>query len=295
MNFLFINYSINWVYLLYKEYILSFNEFIKKYYYEKNINIEIKHFDIENLNLIEFEDLNFLKYDKIFYSGNLTILKLILYNKNYDLNNFFYVNIEQMSIPSYFKLIKTIDMRINIIDYSEENIPYLTEYKNTYLFPPYFDKINSLIINKDINILSIVNNNYRKNICKNINTILLNKHNIMYLDGCYGKERDDYFLRTKIYINIHCSELHQTMELIRLTNLIMNKVIILSQKSICTELLFLKNYIIICNDINDFIEKINDILNNYDKYYNKIYENYDKDCDKYYLYIKNNIDKIILI
>jgi hypothetical protein len=98
MNFLFINYSINWVYLLYKEYILSFNEFIKKYYYEKNINIEIKHFDIENLNLTEFENLNFLKYNKIFYTGNLTILKLVLYNKNYDLNNFYYVNIERSAI-----------------------------------------------------------------------------------------------------------------------------------------------------------------------------------------------------
>ena len=316
MNFLIINYSINWVYLLYEEYIVSFKDFINIYYNNDNndnINIEIKHFDIENLNLIEFENMNFLKYDKIFYTGNLTILKLLIEKINYDFDKIYYINIEQMSIPSYFKLLKTIDNRINIIDYSEENIPFLKEeYKNIYLFPPFFKAIE-INNEKDIDILSITNNNYRENIINDINNDIdndndneiicsyinsesneyLNNYKKIYLNGCYGKTRDDFFLRTKIYINIHCSDVHQTMELIRIVNLIMNKVIILSQKSICTELLFLKDYIIICNDTNDFKTKIKDILKNYDLYYNKIYGNYDSICKKYYEYIKNNLDKII--
>ena len=82
------------------------------------------------------------------------------------------------------------------------------------------------------------------------------------------------------------------MELIRIVNLIFNKVIIISQKSIYSELLFLKKYIIICN--NNFTEYVNEILKNYNYYFNKIYGNNNSHLKKIYIeYIKNNVDEII--
>ena len=112
----------------------------------------------------------------------------------------------------------------------------------------------------------------------------------MFIDNCFNSERDNYFFKSKIYINIHCSENHQTMELIRIINLIMNKVIIITENSINSKLLFIKDYIIICNNRNDFKKYIDEILNNYNYYFNKIYGNF-KDTE-YINYVKNNFDKL---
>jgi hypothetical protein len=79
--------------------------------------------------------------------------------------------------------------------------------------------------------------------------------------------------------------------MIRIVNLISRKVIILSQDSINKNLLFLKNYIIICNTHNDFSMTANEILNKYEYYYNKIYENFN--YDNYIEYIKENINKLL--
>ena len=64
MNILILSITINWVYRLYEEYILSFKKFIDSYYKENNIIIEICYlnsidFDINNLSILNN------KYDKI--------------------------------------------------------------------------------------------------------------------------------------------------------------------------------------------------------------------------------------
>ena len=97
-------------------------------------------------------------------------------------------------------------------------------------------------------------------------------------------------MKTKIYINIHCSNNHNTMELIRMVNLIMNKVIIITNNSIYSDLLYIKDYIIICNDDKDIDVLIDEVLNNYMYYYNKIFNNFK--YDDYLSYIKKNSDEI---
>lgn len=282
MNIIIINVIRNWIYRLYEEYILSIKDFIKEHY--NNVNIDIIYNDVETFNINNF---HFENYDKIFYTGDLEILKQIIYKIN-NLDMLYFINIEQMSHHSYYKMIRTINNNINIIDYSEENIPFFENiHKNIFLFPPYFKTKDN--INKTIDVISIVNNEYRSNILKNINFDL--NLNILFLDNCYNDIRDKYFSESKIYINIHCSDNHNTMELIRIVNLIMNKVIIISQKSIYSNLLFLNKYILICNDLNDMGRYINDILTNYDYCYNKLYGDFDP--KEYYKYIKKNADKII--
>jgi hypothetical protein len=290
MKILILNITINWVYNLYLEYITNIKEFINKYY--KNIDIKIVYYDSnENKYKNEITYEKMLIYDKIFYTGDISTLNNIINIMKNLSNKIYFLNIEQMSHPSYYRLIRKIENLKNIIDYSEENIPFFNDiYKNIYLIPPYFKEIKINNINKDIDVLSIVNNLYRTNyINKIINS--LNNINIKIIENCYGIERDDYFKRTKIYINIHGSENHNTMEMIRIVNLIMNKVIILTQNSVYSNLLFLKKYLYIYNDANDFNKIIKDILENYEIYYDTIYKDFDKNI--YNDYIKENINKII--
>ena len=288
MNILIISISLNWVYRLYEEYILSIKKFINKYY--DNINIYPIYFDIKTFHVNDFNKLNFFNYDKIFYTGEIDILNIILHKINNNYKKIYYINIEQLSHPSYYKMLRNLSTELNIIDYSEENIPYLKDiFKNVFLFPPFFNT-DCKAKTKNIDILSLTNNFYRKTIL-NKNVFDKLKFNILFIDDCYGQLRDEYFSTSKVYINIHGSDDHNTMEMIRLVNLIFKKVIIISQKSVNTDLLFLKDYIIICNDLDNLVEYTYEILYNYEFYYNKIYGNFDE--DGYYLYIKSNIDKII--
>ena len=80
------------------------------------------------------------------------------------------------------------------------------------------------------------------------------------------------------------------MESIRLVNLIMNKVIIISEKSIYNNLLFINKYILICDDLDYLGDYLTNIINNYDYLYDKIYGNFNP--TEYYDYIKMNSDEI---
>lgn len=288
MNILLLNITLNWVFKLYKEYILSIKQFIDTNYPDKNINIEILYIEmLDNENDLQIdkiiEDYKIIKYDKIFYTGNIEILNLLIKELKNDSKNIYFINIEQMSHSSYYKMIRKIINLKNIIDYSEENIPYYKNvYNNFFLLPPYFNFNKNIKQNiKSIDLLSIINNSYRENKISKIK--VSKKQQIRLLKNCFGDVRDDYYSKTKIYINIHCSNEHNTMEMIRLVNLIMNKVIILTQPSICTNLIFLKKYLFICNDADEFTIEIQNILNNYDLYYNKIYGDFNKDDYHQYL------------
>jgi len=359
MKILILNITINWVYRLYEEYILSIINLINLFY--KDIIIENIYIDVNNENINNELNNILLKinnYDKIFLSGDIAIANNFfkkyhenneyIENKQYTENNeyarnmelakdsnisipinegivitskyikniynygllkknnnikdtktniktnidFYFINIEQMSNESYYKNIRILDNKINIIDYSEENIPFFSNiYNKIYLISPYF-KYKSHINNsyKTIDIISFVNNEYRKQNINNLN--LSDKYKIVLLDNCYGERRNIYFEKSKIYINFHCSDNHNTMELIRIVNLIMNKVIVITQKSILSDLLYLKDYIIECNDITNFNTYIVEILDNYETYFHKFFDNFNE--SKYLEYIKTDIDKLFL-
>ena len=286
-----INVTINWIYRLYEEYIESIKNFATTYF--KNVNIEVIYFDKVTFEEKLFDSINFNDYDKVFYTGDLEILKILVEKNNNNYSKIYFINIEQMSNQYYYKMIRTIDSKINIIDYSEENIPYFENIYNIYLLPPHFNYKNEIDSkNKDIDILSLKNNNYRETLLKTIESNFQQKLNIIFFDNSYGEVRDNLYYRSKIYINIHCSNNHKTMEMIRIVNLITNKVIIISQSSVYSELLFLKDFIIICNNDNQIYDYITEVLNNYDYYFNKIYGNFDE--TNYISYIKNNLENILL-
>jgi hypothetical protein len=143
-----------------------------------------------------------------------------------------------MSNESYYKYLRSIPTNIKLIDYSEENIPFFKNIYESYLIPPIYNYENIDKEIKDIDLLSTRNNEYREN------TILFleerTRKRIDIINNCYHNERDDIYRKTKIYINLHCSDNHNTMELIRICNLLAKKVIVITIKTIFVDLLFLK-------------------------------------------------------
>ncbi len=293
MKILFLNINFNWVYNLFIEYITNSATFIKENY--DNINIDIIHYDIETFKSLDI--FLFYNYNKIIYTGDIKIfndiINNILFINKKIIDKIYYLNIEQLSHPSYYKNFININTNIKIIDYSEENIPYIkNNYSKYFLLPPYFINENISIKNKDIDILSLQNNSYREDTIAKINEELLSNNlpEIKTFNNIYNSERDNIFKKTKIYINIHCSDEHKTMELIRISNLINKNVIIISYNTINSTLLFLNKSILIFNNIKDIITVIKDIYNNYDIYYDYYLKKYNS--IEYNKYIKDNIDTI---
>jgi hypothetical protein len=289
MNILIININVDWVFNLYKEYIISFYNFVKKYY--DNINVSIIFYDLNSLNISDLDNIAFENFHKIIYTGDIQIFNNIIVNKMDNLHKkLYYLNIEQLSHYDYYTMINSINPNVNFIDYSEENKEYLNKISNNaYLFPPYFTKKNTNICDKTIDIITLLNNDYRINIFKSIH--LDNKYIFNGLREIFDEERDKIYASSKIYINIHGSEKHKTMELIRIINLLMNNVIVITDNSIFSDLLYIKDNIIICNNHNNLPTYVDEILNNYEKYYNK-YCNFDE--NKYYAFIKTELNKFLL-
>jgi hypothetical protein len=296
MKILFLNINLNWVYNLFTEYIVNSKKFIKENF--NDISIDVIHYNKETFKTSFFDIFLFCNYDKIIYSGDIDIFNEIiikvslLYKKI--INDIYYLNIEQLSHQSYYKNFIKINKSIKIIDYSEENIPYLNfnKYKN-FLLSPYFEKESIAIDLKNINFLSLDNNLFRKDIIKQINNelILNNLPDITTIDNCYGTQRDDIYRKTKIYINIHCSNDHNTMELIRVVNLLSKNVIIISYNTVNTPLLYFSKNILIANSIEELKKIILEVYNNYKFYYNFYSQKFDE--NDYKKYIKNNLDNLI--
>jgi hypothetical protein len=273
-NILLLSVCSNWLYNLFRDYVYGIQLFIKTHM--SDVKCEIIFCQNIVINTINFDE-----YTTILFFGNMDVFRILT---KY---NIYYVNIEQISIPSYRNLLCTLDTKTKVVDYSEENIyNYDNYFSCTGLIPPYFESSN---VNKSINVLSIINNGHRTNIINNISNI-----DCLKIDNCFGITRDTLFKNTKIYVNIHASEKHKTMELIRIVNLILNRVIVISQSSVNIDLLFLKKYIIICDTLQLMEEKIKDILNDYTNFHSVFFADFDTiDYPKYIDYIKSNIQQII--
>lgn len=282
MEIYFINICIEWLFKLYKEYLENIKIFIKD---KLNKEVHIILLDEKSNYISEFKkiyDLN--KKNKFIFCGNIGCV-----NEIYELihsPNIYYLNIEQMSHYSYYKMFRNLNINIKVIDYSEENISYIKKnYKKYFLLPPFFFNYKNL--NKNIDIISLSNNSYRLNILNNIDK----KFKIKFLDNVFGEERDNIFKRTKIYINIHCSKEHKTMELIRIINLLKKKVIVISENSIYKDLLFIKDSIITFENIEQLNYLLNEITNNYDLYFKKLFFN--NNFTYYNNYVLSNLLTII--
>jgi hypothetical protein len=273
---------------LYIEYIFNFINFLNIYYPSAEvelINYNLSNFDNDDIHL----DLLITEYDKILFSGEIGKITEILKKYSSEEDKIYFVNIEQMSNESYYKYLRNIPTNIKLIDYSEENIPFFKNIYKSYLIPPIYNYENIDKEIKDIDLLSTRNNEYRENIILFLEEKTRRKIDIIH--NCYHDERDDIYRKTKIYINLHCSDNHNTMELIRICNLLAKRVIVITTKTILVDLLFLKDCIICVNSIDDMIPIINNILEDYDFYYDYYTSKFN--YEEYNKYVNQNVKLFI--
>jgi hypothetical protein len=165
-----------------------------------------------------------------------------------------------------------------VIDYSNPNIfnvktcPEYTSlskkqiYISSAIYQPFFLKEN-----RDITTLTTFINiaePRRKLLLENIN-----KKNIKHtnINNCFGENEVEVLLkRTKILINIHQTPHHDTFEELRVLPALECGVIVIAEKSPLFETIPY-NDLIIWTSYEDIIEKIKEVIINYEFYHNEIF------------------------
>jgi hypothetical protein len=230
-----------------------------------NQNIIMKNFN--NLSKYIFLGIKYTNYN-IINSTNVYFVNLepLTCNGNYSKYNFLQ---EVLNFHNNYNLIK-------LLDYSEENALILKSYNIQSKYLPYqvnLDEIKNYAKN-DYDVVTCLSwSNRIEYIYKNI-PLMYKKYSIGN-PVLWDNDRDNILFKSKILINIHHRENdYKILQEIRLTRCILNKIIIISEESICPNVYPLSKYIIFV-EYNNIIDKIIDVLNNYDKYYNEIYSNFD--------------------
>ncbi len=194
------------------------------------------------------------------------------------------LNTEQLSRKNYQNIINSYNPLIYIIDYSISNLTFIhNKYKKIYL--PYqihhneiknYDKIN------DICMIYPYKSQRRNNIIEKLKTRGIN---VNIISGFLGN-RDKELLKYKILLNIHYDEDYKIFEELRCNRCVYNKMIVITEKSLFDDIYLLKKHLIICN-YDEIVEKVIEVLNNYDFYYNYLFQSFDKYLNIYENDLKN--------
>jgi hypothetical protein len=217
--------------------------------------------------------------DNIFYNkNNIYIFVGIMFVDYIIINepNVYYINIEQMTIPERLKFgLNFKDKKCKLLDYSETNCNILRKHNIQTLYLPYQVNLAEVFNYKKIYdfVICCSWNEKIENIFAPLSKKFSNSHRIGK-PVLYGNTRDNILLRSKVLINIHNAKDYLVLEEIRITRCILNKVIVISEKSLEEEKYPLIEYVISC-DYDNLVNKATEILNNYDYYYNLIYGNFD--------------------
>lgn len=243
---------------------------------------------IINISTNEYHIIKSLnKLSKYIFFG-IRYTNYIRYYERDNLNssNVFFVNLEPLTCNgsySKYNFLQEVLMFhanypfIKLLDYSQENVIILKNYNIHSTYLPYQcnnNEINQTMINKTWDVVTCSSWCPRiENVYNNI-PIYYNKFSIGN-PVLWGTERDNILFNSKIIINIHHRENdYKILEELRITRCILNKLIVISEESTFSNIYPLSKYVIFV-DYNNINEKVNDVLNNYEKYYNEIYKDFD--------------------
>lgn len=250
--------------------------------------------------------LKYIRYDLILYQNVDNIGNIVRNIKEYDYVIFVQkipilvtnikkykqkiicINIEQLSREQYYN---SILLRDYAIDYSHANIKLLN---NKSLFFPYginHDEIKNWDKPYDICFVGAISEK-RKKILDELHN---QKINVTCITDIKGNQRDEYVFRHKILINIHYDNTFKIYESIRCDRCIFNKMIVITESSLFDDELLIADKLIIV-DYEHFVEKVINVLENYDSIYNELFHEYDKFMENYDNAIKkiysDNIDTL---
>ncbi len=186
---------------------------------------------------------------------------------------------------NYLVRIDNLNDHINsdiIIDYSNPNIynvkssGYYDDFshKHIYISPSIYQSTYIKMENRKISSLTTfinVNEPRRHKLLENIKNY--NQFNNININDCFDKnDIENLYRDTKVIINIHQTHHHDTFEELRCLPALQNGVIIVAEKSPLNNLIPYNDLIIWC-EYDDIINKVKDILDNYEEYHSKIFTN----------------------
>jgi hypothetical protein len=189
------------------------------------------------------------------------------------------------NVDNYLVRIENLNNYINtdiIIDYSNPNIynvkssGFYNDFSHKYIYisPSIYQTIYTNIENRKISSLTTfinVNEPRRYKLLENINNNNYFDH--ININNCFDKnDIENLYKDTKVIINIHQTPHHDTFEELRCLPALQNGVIIVAEKSPLNNLIPYNNLIIWC-EYDDIINKVKDVLDNYEEYHSKIFTN----------------------
>lgn len=289
--------------------IIAFNDSVMlKDYYEYIISV-IKYI-VEKHNLSINIILNNNNY--AFNNGNKTIKinlniehTLVKENGRGLLSNTPVGKIEYDNNKCYYVRVVEID-KLNegdiVIEYSNPNIyninsieSYNKLSKKTIYIAPIFYKNNYINLkNRNNDVITTFYNENEPRRADMINIIKSKNLNYKNINTCFDKDDlQKLYQNTKILINIHQTSHHDTFEELRCLPALQNGVIVVSEKSPLNHLIPY-NELIIWADYDNIVNKVEEVLENYEEYYKQIFS--EKNIDILYnidiINKKNMEDKI---
>lgn len=210
-------------------------------------------------------------------------------DKYKEYKNIYLINTEQINAYIWKQYIENIiKLPINLMDYSYENscliqkqynkksiyLPYQVNKDEIYNFPKIYDvaMIGYLTPRRE----------------KELNDISKLNIPINFIKG-WNQERDQKLLKHKILVNIHAWDDCEIFEEMRCVRCILNKIIIITEKSLNLKNHPLYKYMIECN-YKDIPEITQIVLKNYDRIYEQLFANFD--LEKWNTYFHQYIENI---
>lgn len=182
-------------------------------------------------------------------------------------------NTEQLSRTGYGNMINSFHPYIYRMDYSEINLLVVAnELKKIYLpYQVHYSEIKNYHKTHDVCIIYPYKSERRHKIINELKSCGIQVDEI---SGFLGA-RDEKLFRYKILINIHFDEDYNIFEEMRCNRCIMNKMIVISEKSWYDDLHLLRRHFLIC-DYDKIVAKVKDVLINYDLYHSHLFRSFDQ-------------------
>jgi hypothetical protein len=184
-------------------------------------------------------------------------------------------NTEQLSIKTWYEkcmpdIVKSyLNLGIPVIDYDLYQSTILSNANHTYVPYQYYKKENKYLKNLvhstakiyDVAFCSVGKSKRRKDI---YNELIKRKIKVIDVKG-WKNDRDTQIAQAKILINIHFEDDYQVFEHLRCDRWAFAGQLIISEESESDELLDI-NKLIIIEKYDSIIDRIKEVLKNYNKY-----------------------------
>ncbi len=220
----------------------------------------------------------FLENNYTFYIFLQFVPKIILNNLDFYKNNHYKLgifNTEQLSRKGYAHMINNLDPYFYRVDYSEINLLVVAiELNHKKIYLPYQihqREIKNLPKIYDVCMIYPYKSEKRHKIINDLQSIGIHVDEI----SGFGDLRDNKLFQYKVLINVHYDNDYQIFEEMRCNRCIFNKMIVVSETSLYDDFHILKKHILVC-DYDKIVNKVKDIIINYQLYYDHIFRSFDK-------------------